>query len=110
MTRGDVEFVQVCCQMVVVPFALWAGVRADAARLDDARRARGWSDVTRDSVVFATWQFGVLFGCPALVVWFVKTRGWGPGALFGLASAAALLVLAVAAALLPELAIERLGL
>ncbi len=110
MTDGNVEFVQVCCTMILVPAALFAIVRFDERRLSADRLARGWPPVSRDAVVFATWQFGILFGCPALLVWFVKTRWSLVGWLLGLAAAATLLAVAVAASWVPATIIDALGL
>lgn len=110
MTDGDIEFVQVVCSMIVVPVVQGAIVRFDERRLSAERLARAWPPVTRDVVVFATWQFGILFGCPALVVWFVRTRGWLVGLLLGLAAAALLLGAAILASVVPEAIIEGLGL
>jgi hypothetical protein len=107
---GDVEFVQVACSMVVVPLVQGAIVRLDERRLSAERLARAWPPSTRDVVVFATWQFGILFGCPALLVWFVRTRGWLVGFLLGLAAAALLLGAAILATVVPEAIIEGLGL
>jgi hypothetical protein len=107
---GDVEFVQVVCSMIVVPVVQGAIVRLDERRLSPERLARAWPQSTRDVVVFATWQFGILFGCPALVVWFVRTRRSVVGVLLGLAAAALLLGAAILASVVPEAGIEGLGL
>ena len=110
MTPGNLEFVQVVVTMVVVPSVLALIVRLDERRLSPERLARAWPPVTRDVVVFATWQFGVLFGIPALFVWFLRTRRSWLGAALGSAAAATLLGAAVAASLAPEAAVEWLGL
>ncbi len=110
MSPGDVEFVQVVCEMLVVPGVVAAIVRFDERRLSPARLERAWPSVSRDAVVFATWQFGILFGCPALLVWFLRTRRSLTGALLGLGSALALLGAATVAAVVPEVAIDWLGL
>jgi hypothetical protein len=89
VSPGNVEFVQVVTTMIVVPAALAMIVRA---------------------VVFATWQFGILFGCPALLVWFIRTRRSGVGVLLGLAWAGLLFAAAIAASFVPEVAIDWLGL
>jgi hypothetical protein len=96
--------------MLVVPAVQGAIVRLDERRLSAERLARAWPPVTRDVVVFATWQFGILFGCPALLVWFVRTRRSVVGALLGLGAALGLLGAAVVASVVPEAAIEWLGL
>ena len=110
MTDGSVEFVQVVCSMLVVPGVLAAIVGFDERRLSEDRLARAWTPISRDVVVFATWQFGILFGCPALVVWFVRTRRSLVGALLGIGAAALLLGAAVLASVVPEAVIEGLGL
>jgi hypothetical protein len=110
VTDGDVEFVQVVCSMLVVPGVLAAIVRFDERRLSGERLACAWPPVSRDVVVFATWQFGILFGCPALVVWFVRTRGWLTGVPLGLLAATGLLGAAVLASVVPEAVIDWLGL
>jgi hypothetical protein len=110
VTPGNLELVQVVVSMVMVPATVAAIVRLDERRLPADRLARGWTPVTRDAVVFASWQFGILFGCPALLVWFVKTRGWPRGSALGLLAAAWLLAVAVASEVVPEAAIEWLGL
>lgn len=110
MSPGNVELVQVVAIMLVVPATQAAIVRFDEKRLDEARLERAWLPVTRDMVVFATWQFSILFGCPALVVWFVKTRRSIKGWALGLASAFALLVVYVGTAIASAEAIDWLGL
>ncbi len=110
MRAGDLEFVQVVCSMIVVPVVQGAVVRLDERRLSSERLARAWPPVTRDVVVFATWQFGILFGCPALLVWFIRTRRSLVGVLLGLAAAAGLLGAAILASVVPEAIIEGFGL
>jgi hypothetical protein len=110
VTPGNLEFVQVVCEMLVVPGVVAAIVRLDERRLDDRRLERAWPPVSRDAVVFATWQFGILFGCPALLVWFVRTRRSMLGVLQGVAAAGLLFAAAVVSALVPEAVIEWLGL
>jgi hypothetical protein len=110
VTPGNLEFVQVVVSMTMVPATVAAIVRLDQQRLSADRLARGWPPLTRDAVVFASWQFGILFGCPALIVWFVKTRGWLIGSGLGLLAAGWLLAVAVASELVPEATIEWLGL
>jgi hypothetical protein len=112
VSPGNKEFVEVVAEMLAVPAVQAAIVRFDEKRLDPRRLERAWPPVTRDAVVFATWQFGILFGCPALVVWFVRTRTWRSvaGWALGLASAAGLLATAIGAALGSEAAIDWLGL
>lgn len=110
MSPGNLEFVQVVTEMLVVPGALAAIVRLDERRLADDRLARAWPPVTRDAVVFATWQFGVLYGCPALLVWFIRTRGPWLGLLLGVVAAGALFLVALGAAYLSEATVDWLGL
>jgi hypothetical protein len=110
MTPGNLEFVQVVATMIVVPSVQAIIVRADERRLSGERLARAWPAVTRDTVVFATWQFGILFGVPALLVWFIRTRQSLAGVLLGIAASAGLLGAALAASLVPEVAVEWLGL
>jgi hypothetical protein len=110
VSPGNVEFVQVVCSMIVVPTVQATIVRLDERRLSEERLARAWPPVTRDAVVFATWQFGILFGCPALLVWFVRTRWSLAGVALGIAAALALLGAAIVASAVPEAAIDWLGL
>ena len=110
MREGDVEFVQVVCEMLVVPAVAAAIVRIDERRLTGVRLERAWPPVSRDAVVFATWQFGILFGCPAMLVWFIRTRRSLWGVAQGLAAAGLLFAAALVSALVPEAVIDWLGL
>ena len=110
MNEGNVEFVQVVCEMLVVPAVVATIVRVDERRLKGERLERAWPPVSRDTVVFATWQFGILFGCPALLVWFVRTRRSVFGVMQGLAAAGLLFAAALVSALVPEAVIDWLGL
>jgi hypothetical protein len=110
VTPGNLELYQVVTEMLVVPGTLAAIVRLDERRLSDERLARAWPPVSRDAVVFATWQFGILFGCPSLLVWFIRTRGALLGVPLGLAAALGLFLAALASAYVPEVAIDWLGL
>jgi hypothetical protein len=110
VTPGNVEFVQVITLMTVVPGAVWAVLRFDERRLHGASLERAWLPVTRDVVVFATWQFGILFGCPALLVWFIRTRWSAWGVLLGVLGAAALVGVSIGALLACEATIDALGL
>jgi hypothetical protein len=110
VSPGNVEFVQVVVLMTVVPGFVAAVVRLDERRLRGVRLERAWTPVTRDAVIFASWQFGILFGCPALLVWFIRTR-WSPwGVALGVAGAAALLAVSTGALVLCEATIDWLGL
>ncbi len=102
MTEGDLEFVQVVATMLAVPAFVHLVVRLDEQRLTPDQLARAWPIVTRDTVVFGSWQFGILFGMPALLVWFVKTRRLPWGLVLGLGAAAALLGVAIACTWGPE--------
>ena len=87
MSPGNVEFVQVVVLMTVVPGSSPPSSAWTSAASED-RLERAWTPVTRDAVIFASWQFGILFGCPALLVWFIRTR-WSPwGVALGVAGAA----------------------
>lgn len=110
MTPGNLELIQVVATMIVVPSVQAWIVRADERRLAPGRLARAWPPVTRDTVVFATWQFGVLFGVPALLVWFIRTRRSFIGVVLGAAAATCLVGAAVAASIIPEVVIDGLGL
>lgn len=110
MSPGNVEFFEVLAEMLVVPGVQAAVVRWDERRLTPARLERAWTPVTRDAVVFATWQFGVLFGCPAMLVWFARTRRSLGGWMLGLLAAVGLLASGIGAMLATEAIIDGLGL
>jgi hypothetical protein len=96
--------------MLVVPAVVATVVRLDERRLKGVRLERAWPPVSRDAVIFASWQFSLLFGLPALFVWFVRTRRSLFGVLQGLAAAGLLFAAAYLSVLVPALVIDWLGL
>jgi hypothetical protein len=69
-----------------------------------------WLPATRDAAILGTFLFGWLYGCPALLIHFVKSRwspaGWGIGLLWSVLLFAAV----VGAALAVELTVDLLAL
>jgi hypothetical protein len=98
VTPGDVEFVEVLASMTVCTGGVAAILVADDRR-KSRRSEHAWLPATRDAAILGTFLFSWLYGCPALVIHFVKSRwspaGWGLGLLW-----AALLFAANAGALL----------
>jgi hypothetical protein len=94
VSPGDVEFVQVVVVMALVPGTVAGVLRMDERRLRGERLRRAWSPVSRDAHIFGSWLFGVLYACPALVIYFTKTRWSLAGFGLGLLAAATLLELA----------------
>jgi hypothetical protein len=76
VTPGDLEFVEVLASMTVCT----GGVAAILLLDDRLARRRGpstWLLSTRDAAILGTFLFGWLYGCPALLIHFVKSR-WSP--------------------------------
>jgi hypothetical protein len=106
---GNVELVQVVASMTVNV----AGVAA-CLFIEEHLRHR-WSDdawlpSTRDAAILGAFLFGWLYGGPALVIHFVKSRGWLAGAGLGVLFAALLVVADVGAQLGAAATIDWLGL
>jgi hypothetical protein len=106
---GNVELVQVVASMTVNV----AGVAA--CLLTEEHLRRRWSDdawlpSTRDAAILGAFLFGWLYGGPALVIHFVKSRGWLAGAGLGVLFAALLVIADVGAQLGAAATIDWLGL
>lgn len=110
MTPGNVEFVQVVSSMVVCTGGVAAIVRVDERRLRGPQLERAWPPQSRDAVVFGAFLFGILYGGPALLVHFVRTR-WSPGGVgLGLFWMFALFAADLGAQILSAAAVDWLGL
>ena len=87
MTPGDVEFVEVLASMTVCTGSVAAVLVADD-RLARRRSTHAWLPATRDAAILGTFLFSWLYGCPALLIHFVKSRwslgGVGLGLLFAI--------------------------
>ncbi len=86
MTPGNVDFVEVLASM-----AVWTGGVAAVLLFDERRTEQRWSEhawlaSTREAAILGAFLFGWLYGCPALLIHFVKSRwslaGFGLGVLF----------------------------
>jgi hypothetical protein len=109
VTPGNVEFVQ-----VVVSMTVCTGVVAAILHGDDRfarRRTRcTWLPSTRDAAILGTFLFSWLYGAPAVLIHFVKSR-WSLGGVgLGLFWALLLLSADFAAQLGALAAIDLLGL
>jgi hypothetical protein len=109
VTPGNVEFVQVLCSMTVETGGVAAFLYADRHIRPSRRRTRRWLPATSEAAVLGAFLFGPLYGAPALVVHFTKSRG-AVGLLLGLVFALTVLALDVGCQLGAAEAIERLGL
>lgn len=115
MTRGNVDFVQVLVSMTIETGGVAALLRMDRARLFGPNRsASEWLQATREAAVLGAFLFGWLYGGPALVVHFVKSRRYTgnafAGLLLGVLLALDLVAADVGAQLGAAAAIEWLGL
>jgi hypothetical protein len=110
VTPGNVEFVQVVCSMTVNTGCVGAVLYADERRSSAGRRAVSWLPATRDAAVLGAFLFGWLYGGPALLIHFIKSRRSLAGVGLGLLSAVLLVVADIGAQLGAEAAIEWLGL
>jgi hypothetical protein len=97
VTDGDVEFIEVLVSMVVCTGGISAILLGDEHR--QARRHRlpshrsvpgswisphAWLRSTRDAAILGTFLFSWLYGCPAVIVYFTKSRWSREGFLYGL--------------------------
>ena len=111
MTPGNVEFAQVLASMTVNTAGVAAILHADRCRLfGPARRANMWLPSTRDASVLGAFLFGWLYGGPALIIHFVKSRRSLAGAVLGVLCAVDLVAADVGAQLGTAAAITWLGL
>ena len=111
MTPGNVEFAQVLASMTVNTGGVAAILYADRCRLfGPARPTTTWLPSTREAAVLGAFLFGWLYGAPALIIHFVKSR-WSPaGAILGVLCAVDLVAADVGAQLGTAAAIGWLGL
>ena len=81
MIPGNVELVQVMASMTVNTAGVAAILHADERFYSHRWRETVWLPSTFDAAVLGAFLFGWLYGGPALVIHFVKSRGWliGPG-------------------------------
>ena len=110
MTPGNVEFVQVVCSMTVNTGGVAAVLYADERWSSSRGRPGAWLPATRDAAVLGAFLFGWLYGGPALLIHFIKSRRSLAGLGLGLASAVLLVVADVGVQLGAEAVIEWLGL
>lgn len=98
MTTGDIEFIEVLASMTVCTGGVAAILVGDDRRKGRCASARpqgtdagvdddhAWLPATRDAAILGTFLFSWLYGCPALLIHFVKSRwslgGWGLGLLW----------------------------
>jgi hypothetical protein len=114
VTPGNLEFVQVVLSMGVCTGGVALVLKGDQAR-DAARDRRRWTDhtwlpSTIDTAVFGAFLFSWLYGVPALLIHFSKSRWSLLGFVIGLGWAVALVGADVAVQLGAEAAIDWLGL
>ena len=114
MTPGNVEFVQVLASMIVNTGGVAAILHADRARLfGRSTPSTTWLHATREAAVLGAFLFGWLYGGPALVIHFVKSRRRAnplAGLLLGLLLALDLVAADIGAQLGAAAAIDWLGL
>jgi hypothetical protein len=110
VTPGNVELVQVVASMVVCTGGVAAVLGLDERRLTREQLDRAWAPVTRDAAVLGAFLFGILYGGPALLVHFVRTRRSLRGVGLGFLWMVALLAADLGAQLLSAAAVDRLGL
>jgi hypothetical protein len=108
VTPGNVELVQVVASMTANTGGVAALLYADR-RLRPTWRPQSWLPATREAAVLGAFLFGWLYGGPALVIHFIKSRG-ALGVALGVLSAIALVTLDVGAQLGAAAAIDWLGL
>jgi hypothetical protein len=87
VTPGDVEFVQVLASMTVCTGGVATVLYVDE-RVARRRSPHTWLPSTREAAVLGTFLFSWPYGCPALLIHFVKSRwslaGWGWGLLWAI--------------------------
>jgi hypothetical protein len=106
---GNVELVQVVVSMTVNV----AGVATALFTEEHLRRRwseNAWLPSTRDAAILGAFLFSWLYGGPALVIHFVKSRGWVVGSVLGVLCAVLLGVADAGAQLVAAATIEWLGL
>jgi hypothetical protein len=106
---GNVEFVQVLCSMTVETGGVAAFLYADRRIRPGHRRARRWLPATTEAAVLGAFLFGPLYGGPALIIHFAKSRG-ALGLALGVLCAVTVVAFDVAAQVAATAAIDWLGL
>jgi hypothetical protein len=109
VTPGNVEFVQVLVSMTVETSGVAAFLYADGRVRPTRRRPARWLPATREAAVLGAFLFGALYGGPALIIHFVKSRG-ALGLVLGLLCAVTVVSVDVVAELGAAAAIDWLGL
>lgn len=109
MTPGNLEFVQVLTSMTIETGGVAAFLYADTRLRPTRRRARRWLPATTEAAVLGAFLFGPLYGGPALIVHFAKSRG-AVGLALGLLFAVTVVVFDVSAQLAAAATIDWLGL
>jgi len=106
---GNVELVQVIASMSVNVAGVAATLHAEE-RLRRRWSSNAWLPSTRDAAILGAFLFGWLYGGPALVIHFVKSRGWLAGAVLGVLFAVLLVAADLGARLGAAATIDWLGL
>ena len=109
MTPGNLEFVQVMVSMTVETGGVAAFLYADGRLRPMRRRPRRWLPATGEAAVLGAFLFGALYGVPALIIHFVKSRG-AVGLALGLLCAVTVVSVDIGAELGAAAAIDWLGL
>jgi len=109
VTPGNVEFVQVLVSMTVETGGVAAFVCADRRLRPTRRRERRWLPATTEAAVLGAFLFGPLYGGPALIIHFAKSRG-ALGLMLGLGCAVTVIATDIGVQLGAAAAIDWLGL
>lgn len=109
MTPGNVEFVQVLVSMTVETGGVAAFLYADRRLRPTRRRPTRWLPATSEAAVLGAFLFGVLYGGPALMIHFAKSRG-ALGLVLGLLCAVTVVTVDIGAELGAAATIDWLGL
>jgi hypothetical protein len=80
VTPGNVEFVQVVVSMTSCTGTIAAILHVDGRRFAARRGEHTWLPATIEGAVLGTFLFSWLYGCPALLIHFTKSR-WSLGGL-----------------------------
>jgi hypothetical protein len=75
VTPGNLEFVQVLVSMTVETGGVAAFLFADRRIRPARRRPTRWLPATEEAAVLGAFLFGPLYGVPALLIHFTKSRG-----------------------------------
>ncbi|HEY8092001.1 MAG TPA: hypothetical protein VIF09_29270 [Polyangiaceae bacterium] len=112
MTDGNLEFLQVLLSMTVCTGGVALVLKRDERR--EQRRPRwrpgAWLPSTVDAAILGTFLFSWLYGAPALVIHFARSRWTGLGFLVGVGWAVALVGTDLVAQIAMAETIDWLGL